>query len=265
MFSVVIPAYNCSKTIKRVLDSVFSQTRKDLIEEIIIINDGSTDSTDQVIKDYMDKRKGIEIQYELQSNHGASYTRNKAIRKAKGEWIALLDADDIWLANKIERQSEIINRMPDMVFLGSHYPVKFIFRRHKSGLYKLSAKLLCIRSMPTTPSVVFKKEIGIELGLYNERMRYCEDINFFQKFLLKDSYYILAEKLVDISIGKKYTAQSGVSSNLKKMAKGRDFNTVELQRMGLITKRFMMFMLFMNQIKYVKRLIQNRISALIFR
>lgn len=262
MFSVVIPAYNCEKTIERVLTSVENQTRLDLIDEIIVINDGSTDQTDKVIRNYMENHKSMPIIYETQKNNGASYTRNRGIRMAKAQWIALLDSDDIWLPEKIERQACVIKRKKDIVFLGAQYPVKFVVRKYVKGLYKLSAKELCIRSMPTTPSVVFKKEVGIELGLYNEKMRYCEDINFFQKFLLKDSYYILAERLVEISIDKKYTAESGVSSNLRKMADGRNYNTRELYKMGLISRQFMEAMLIFNQVKFMKRYIQNRISFL---
>ena len=108
MFSVVIPAYNCEKTIERVLDSVMAQTRFDLITEIIVINDGSTDNTDAIIKDYIKRKQGNKINYIIQENHGVSYTRNKGIRIAEGEWIALLDSDDIWNPVKIERQYEVI-------------------------------------------------------------------------------------------------------------------------------------------------------------
>lgn len=260
MFSVIIPAYNCEKTIGRVLDSVINQTRFDLIEEIILINDGSNDATDERIKSYINKHQNIPIKYETQDNHGVSYTRNKAIKYATAEWIALIDSDDIWLPQKIERQAAILHKKKDMVFLGSHYPVKYIFRKYTKGLHKLTARELCIRSMPTTPSVVFKRDVGIELGLYDECMEYCEDINFFQRFLLKDSYYILAEKLVDISIEKKYAAQSGLSSNLVKMAKGRNHNTIVLNRLGLISTPYMILMLAFNQCKFIKRYLQNKVS-----
>lgn len=265
MFSVIIPAFNCADTIEKSLCSVLSQTRSDLIEEIIIINDGSTDNTGDVIERFARDHSDIKIIYKHQNNQGASRARNNGIRLAKADWIALLDSDDIWLPQKLERQASIIDSVPDMVFLGSHYPVQFFFKKHTDGLHKLTAKQLCIRSMPTTPSVVFNRTVGIELGLFNERMRYCEDINFFQKFLTRDSYYILAEQLVSISLGKRYTAQSGVSSNLKEMARGRDHNTVELQKMGLISVPYMWLMLLFNRIKYVKRVIQRTISAIVYK
>lgn len=258
MFSVVIPAYNCEKTIIQTLESVANQTRIDLIEEIIIINDGSSDSTENVIHKYIADNKNLTIRYYKQDNHGVSYTRNKAINLANAEWIALLDSDDIWLSNKIERQYENIMDNPKIVFWGSWYPLKILFR-NRTGLCKLSAKELCIRNMPNTPSVVFKKDVGVELGLFDINMKYCEDINFFQKFLLKDSYYVLAEKLIEISVGKSFFMQSGLSSNLKQMHLGRNRNTRELCEMKLISKPYMYVMLTMNQLKYWRRITQKKL------
>lgn len=261
MFSVVIPAYNCEKTIERTLDSVKAQTRFDLIDEVIVINDGSSDHTDYVIKNYIAKNPQMDIKYIVQQNHGVSYTRNRGIRMAVGDWIALLDSDDIWKEKKIARQYEVIQSHSDMVFLGSMYPMKILFKQ-KSGLQKLSARQLCIRNMPSTPSVVFKKDVGIELGLYNTKMKYVEDINFFQRFLLKDSYYILAEDLIEISIGKEFFAQSGLSSNLKEMHRGRNRNTTELYQRGLISFPYMLIMQLMNQFKYVRRVLIQKLDYL---
>lgn len=262
MFSVVIPAYNCERTIERVLDSVKNQTRQDLIEEIIVVNDGSTDTTEEVIQAYMKKNPVLPVIYKKHSNHGVSYTRNCGIHMAKGEWIALLDSDDIWKTNKIERQVKCIKENPEIVFLGAEYPVKILLKEYKEGIHKINAHQLCIRSMPTTPSVVFKKKIGEELGLYNADMKYCEDINFFQKFLLIDSYFILAEDLVEISVGKSYHGQSGLSSNLYKMNAGRNENVKELRKMGLISIPYMILMLLFNYIKLIRRLFIRKIEML---
>ena len=223
MFSVVIPVFNCESTIIRVLESVARQTRVDLIKEIIIVNDGSADTTGEVIQHFIKEHKELEIIYVEQTNKGAAFARNRAIKMARAEWIALLDGDDLWASHKLERQYELISAVPDMVFLGAHVPLKFWWKKH-TGLYKLNAKELCVRSMPTTPSVVFKKEVGLQHGLFREDMHYCEDIQFFQKFLLNDSYYVLAEPLVEISFAKKYFAQSGLSSRLYDMHKGRNRN-----------------------------------------
>ena len=254
MFSVVIPAYNCEKTIKKAIDSVLKQTRFDLIREILIVNDGSTDGTEKVIQEYVKRHPAINIRYFMQDNHGASHARNRGIKMANGEWIALLDSDDIWLPEKLERQFEVISKYKSICFLGSSYPVKFLIKKYKSGVIKLTPAQLCIRYMPTTPSAIFKKSVAEELGLFDEKLRYCEDINFFQRFFLKDSYYILIEDLIRIGIGKKYVNETGLSSNLKSMKKARDYNTRQLKEMGLISNTFCYTMLLLNQVKYLRKI-----------
>lgn len=260
MFSVIIPAYNCEKTIVLALESVFNQTRADLIEEIIIVNDGSTDQTDQVIKKFIKEHNQIDIVYLEQENHGVSYSRNRGIRKAVADWIALLDSDDVWLPNKLERQMQCIEKYKDMVFLGCDENLKFLFHK-KSGLYKVSAKELCIRNTPATPSIVFKRIIGLELGLFNEEMKFGEDINFYQKFLLRDSYYVLVEKLIEIGIGKQYFGQTGLTSHIYQMHVGRKKNTKDLYEMGLISKKYELFMQLFNNIKFIRRYIIRKINS----
>ena len=255
MFSVVIPAYNKEKTISKVLDSVRCQTRIDLIDEIIIVNDGSTDRTEQVVHNYRKNHPELAILYIRQSNQGPSVARNHGIKLARGEWIALLDADDVWRKDKIEKQYSVIQSNNRICFLGSCYPLKFLFRKRYSGLVKLNAKQLCIRYVPSTPTVVFRREEGIELGLFNSKMKYCEDINFFQKFLLKDSYYILIEDLVSIGISKKFFNETGLSANLKAMKQGRDQNIRELYEMGLVSGVFFQIMKLISEMKYARRLI----------
>ncbi len=260
MFSVIIPVYNCEKTIKKVLDSVLNQTRFDLVEDIIIVNDGSTDMSDCIIKQYINSHKNICFKYKTQRNRGVSCARNCGIRMAAAEWIALLDGDDLWLRNKLERQAKVIQAFDEIKFLGTFYPVQFFWKKHMNGLYKITPRQLCIRNMPNTPSVVFHKETGIKLGLYNEKRKYGEDIEFYQKFFLVDSYYVLAENLVEVSFDKSFFAEKGLSSHLKEMHDGRNANTVQLYRMDLIGFPFLLCMLAVNQLKYARRLIENQIN-----
>ncbi len=93
--SVIIPAYNCALTISQTLDSILNQKCKEL--EIIIVNDGSTDNTELICKNYCKKYKNIT--YITKENSGVSETRNIGIKNAKGSYIAFLDADDVWDKN----------------------------------------------------------------------------------------------------------------------------------------------------------------------
>ena len=87
--SIIIPVYNAEKYLKRCLDSVLSQTLKDI--EIICVNDGSTDNSIQILKEYGSKIKVIN-----QENQGLSVARNTGLKEAKGEFVAFLDSDDYY-------------------------------------------------------------------------------------------------------------------------------------------------------------------------
>ncbi|MHC4386164.1 MAG: glycosyltransferase family 2 protein, partial [Planctomycetota bacterium] len=104
--SVVIPAYNIEDYIERAIDSVLAQTRQP--EEIIVVDDGSTDATAQKIKAY-----GDQVRYIHQANKGLSGARNTGIRQAQNEWVAFLDGDDEWLPEKLQLQSELLTRNPE--------------------------------------------------------------------------------------------------------------------------------------------------------
>ncbi len=112
--SVVIPAYNAGKYVGRAIDSVLAQTLAP--HEVIVVDDGSTDNTAQVVAQYQSK-----VKYIVQENAGASVARNTGIKTADGEWIAFLDADDEWLPQKLHLQTELLDRNPDIVWTTGNY------------------------------------------------------------------------------------------------------------------------------------------------
>jgi len=118
-FSVVIPLFNKEKYIIKTLNSVFQQTFSDF--EIIIVDDGSTDRSITIINEIEDER--LKINY--QKNQGASAARNKGIKLAKGRYIALLDADDIWLENHLQNFVDSINKFPEEKIFCNNYKYQF--------------------------------------------------------------------------------------------------------------------------------------------
>lgn len=103
LVSIIMPSYNTAEFIKKSVDSVLAQTYTNW--ELIIVDDCSTDDTDSVIEKCQDSR----IRYlKNEKNSGAALSRNRALREAKGRWIAFLDSDDLWAPNKLEKQIQFM-------------------------------------------------------------------------------------------------------------------------------------------------------------
>jgi glycosyltransferase involved in cell wall biosynthesis len=118
--SAIIPAYNSEGTIARALNSVLAQTRP--ADEIIVIDDGSTDRTAQAVQSF-----GSRVRLIRQANAGVSAARNTGIQAASGDWIAFLDADDEWLHEKLRLQTEHLRRHPDLKWTyGNFYQKKTV-------------------------------------------------------------------------------------------------------------------------------------------
>lgn len=100
LVSIIMPSYNTQKFIEETLDSVLAQTYTNW--ELIIVDDCSTDNTDEIVSPFLSDSRIIYIQNE--KNSGAAVSRNRALREAKGKWIAFLDSDDLWTPDKLEKQ-----------------------------------------------------------------------------------------------------------------------------------------------------------------
>lgn len=115
MFSVVIPLYNKELSIQNTIKSVLEQTYQDF--EIIVIDDGSIDSSAKRIKEIKDSR----VRLIQQKNQGVSAARNLGIKDATYEWIAFLDADDLWEANHLEEINNMIDKFPNQLIFTTSY------------------------------------------------------------------------------------------------------------------------------------------------
>ena len=119
LISIIMPAYNAMATIAPAIDSVLKQTWKNW--ELIIINDCSTDSTYDLAKSFADKDSRIRL-VSNSENCGASHTRHNGILLANSQWLAFLDSDDLWAADKLEKQMALQNEQnADLIFTGSSF------------------------------------------------------------------------------------------------------------------------------------------------
>ena len=111
--SVIIPTYNRAAYVKEAIDSVLGQSYEDY--EIIVVDDGSSDDTNAVVKGFGDSR----IRYIYQKNKGISGARNTGIRNARAQFVALLDSDDIWFPQILELEVPILDQNPDLCLVYS--------------------------------------------------------------------------------------------------------------------------------------------------
>ncbi len=183
-FSIIISVFNKEKYIFRTLKSVLNQSHSDY--EVIIVNDGSTDDSEAQILKFKDPR----IRYYKQSNKGAGAARNKAISFAKQEYIALLDADDLWDSEYLKEQELLIEKFPNhKVFAtaitiedqDSVRPSSYTYTNPEESKYlsldyfKSSLK----NTILTSSSTVVHKEVFEKVGVYDESIKSGQDTDLW--------------------------------------------------------------------------------------
>lgn len=178
--SVIIPNYNSEKYIKRCLDALLNQEYK--VDEIIVVDDCSTDKSKEIIKQYTEKYDNIFLE-ENKTNKGVSFSRNKGIEIAKSEYIVFCDPDDWYEKDAIKKMMEYKTRYDaDYVVAGyymTHNSEKRIEIKY-NGLFRDTVvdKDICISYMPITSSAkLIKKSIFTEHNLkYPEGIKNCEEL-----------------------------------------------------------------------------------------
>ena len=215
--SVIIPTYNRKHTLKRAIQSVYMQSL--LPYEVIVVDDGSNDGTKEWVK-----QKYPNVKYIYQKNSGVSSARNKGIKIARGDWIALLDSDDEWLPNKLSEQISKIKSNLDVKILHSNeiwirngVRVNQMKKHKKFGGYIFEKCLDICRISPS--SVLLKKEILNDIGTFDESLKVCEDYDLWLRITSKYPVCFL-----DIPLIKKY---GGHSDQLSKAHDGIEFYRIQ--------------------------------------
>ncbi|CAG7647754.1 glycosyltransferase [Paenibacillus allorhizosphaerae] len=175
-FSVIIPTYNRDQYVGRAIESVLKQTYKDF--EVIVVDDGSTDNTAKVVQSY-DTR----VRYVYQKNSGPSEARNTGIRFAKGQYVAFLDSDDVFLPNKLQRNKQYLDKNPNCRFLYSWYYDRRDGKKRKivrnvkapSKLNKFRYYLYKRKFTIRTSTAVIRRSCFDKVGLFNPNYRYSQD------------------------------------------------------------------------------------------
>jgi glycosyltransferase involved in cell wall biosynthesis len=193
--SVIIPAYNAERTLRETLESVLAQTYRDL--EVIVVDDGSTDNTAATVRDYAEQGR---IQYIERENGGIAAGRNTGLQLAKGKYVSLLDHDDLWDPDKIERQVRFLEESgADFIFcyvrrLGldgriHDFPVEKI-----QGVDPLEDLLK--HNMIYSSTVLFKRSVLTDVGFLDETFRYNEDWDWYLRVATGAKLICMPETLV---------------------------------------------------------------------
>jgi glycosyltransferase involved in cell wall biosynthesis len=176
--STLIPVYNGEEFIAEAVDSVLDQNGVDV--EIIVIDDGSTDSTPNILEGYGDR-----IRVLRQKNSGHVNARNNGANLAKGEWLAFLDADDMWLPDKLQKQLAIVGRSVGMVYTGRENFGDIDRVKVTAAHDLLEGNLfepLLLGNFITLSSVIMRKNWFDRAGGFDEHYATCEDWDLWLRF-----------------------------------------------------------------------------------
>lgn len=209
--SVIIPTYNRANLVGKAIKSVLSQTYQDF--EIIVIDDGSTDNTEEVIRSFKDKK--VKYIKKYKKNKGISVARNIGIKMARGKYIALLDSDDEWLPEKLDKQSKVLqSESPEVgVVCSWSYNIdekgNYISKRclPKKGGY-IYEDLLSTNPI-SVPTVLIRKECFNRVGLFDDLLNAQEDWDMWIRIA---KYYRFA--LIKVPLVKYRLHSNQISKNL---------------------------------------------------
>lgn len=200
--SVLIPTFNNKKFLAKTLESVLSQTFRNF--EIIVVDDGSSDQTDILIKKFQGDYPNI-IKYIYQNNQGVSIARNTAISNSKGEYVAWLDSDDIWEKNYLEISIKTIENIPDVALVHTNIirinekdEVIEIPQREKKYLSGQIFEHLFLRKAHIACSTVLMKRICFEnVGLFDPYLTRlgCEDRDMWLRISQKYQIFYIDQPL----------------------------------------------------------------------
>lgn len=214
VISVAIPVYNGERTIRETIASVLNQTLTDF--ELLIIDDGSTDSTSAIAASFTDPR----IKLLSYPNAGLAASRNRGIREAKGEFISFIDTDDLWTPDKLESQYQALRENPEAVLAYSWTDcidaAGNFFRRgsHFTVNGNVYAHILVNNFIESGSNVLIRRSVFEEVGLFDESLKAAED---------QDMWIRIAARYPVVAVPKPQilyrVSQTSMSANIVQQAK----------------------------------------------
>jgi GT2 family glycosyltransferase len=187
LVSIVTPAYNAGPYIQHTLESAIRQTVTDF--ELLVVDDGSTDRTREIAESYAAHDSRIRVV--RQPNRGIAAARNVALELARGQFLALLDSDDIWFPNHLEEQLNVLQQHPELGVLSAN-ALNFGGPRHGQPLLtvgNLHIRRVSLMQLVETEDLmsiqaVFRREVVAAIGGFDENLRRSEDYDFWLRAAL---------------------------------------------------------------------------------
>ena len=192
--SVIVPVFNRQELLGRALRSIERQTAA--VHQVIVVDDGSTDATADVVRNQFPNFELLQ-----QPNRGVSSARNAGVQAATGDWVALLDSDDEWLPQKIEHQTRALLQAPQMrlchtdeIWVRNGVRVNPMKKHQKRGghIFEHCLPLCCM----SPSSVVMRRDVFEETGLFDEALPACEDYDYWLRFCAEHPVLYLDEPLL---------------------------------------------------------------------
>jgi glycosyltransferase involved in cell wall biosynthesis len=213
MVSVVIPTYNSAAFLGAAIQSVLSQTYSDF--EVVVVDDGSTDNTESVVHSF-----GDQVCYVKQQNKGAGAARNHGIKRSRGEYVAFLDADDLWLPGKLGEQIPLLDRDPELGLVYSDWAVvpeqgevgpSYLRNLPAAGGYVFDELVQC--GFILTSGTIVRRSCLDDVGCFDETLSIAQDYDLWLRICYRWKIALVNKPLVI-----KRNRDGNLSSNLTKTA-----------------------------------------------
>lgn len=200
--SVIITCYNEEEYIGESVRSVINQTRYDLVDNIVVVNDGSDDNSEKVVQEI--EKSNPKIEYVYQENEGLPGARNTGIERCTGDYVALQDGDDLWLEHKVARQAEVLRKYPDVGLVYSDFRIfgSGEKKRVSPNRFRYSdgnvLEHLFRKGGPIVPSTtVINKECLCTVGAFDPDLLRGQDTDLWLRIAEKYRLHHVDEALVD--------------------------------------------------------------------
>lgn len=232
--SVIIPTYNRADLLPRTITSVLNQTFKNF--ELIVVDDGSTDNTKHVVKDFIKQDKRVHYMYQENSGAPAGPT-NRGIRLSNGKYIAILQHDDEWLEKKLEKQVHFFDKSTNkkLGFIGCHALV--VYKDGSSKIQKLkkyqnlTQAFLCGNVIPYPSAVMMKKDSIHAVGLFDEKFKIADDWDMWLRMSLHYEF-----DFVDEVLFRYYIHGQNITQTASQLKHAKEIKFLLLKHHGLYKK-----------------------------